>query len=157
MFRLRVFARDRLRDGLLPAEFATVEESDKVAEHTVDHLLRAAFLHGRFPAVGGPVVLDGLPSTADELRPLHTVARTRGRPLAVIELTASGLIIMIRRHLRRPCLTCEPDLDGGPHQAAPPEIGLPDHCDTCGKHLSTRTSDEPTAFLDPSRDLPGAP
>jgi adenylate kinase family enzyme len=147
MFRLRVFARDRVRAGLLPAQLATGTPPGDFGEETVDCLLRAAFLHEGLPRVGTPVVLDGFPTTADDLRLLNSVA-VPGRPLAVVELTASGLSLMTRRHLRRPCLTCEPDLDGGPHEPAAPDVGLPDHCDTCGRHLSTRRRDEPTVFLD---------
>jgi adenylate kinase family enzyme len=148
MFRLRVFARDRLRVGLFPTELATGEQPDDLREETVDHLLRAAFLHGGIPEGGAAVVLDGIPTTADELRLLNSVARTCGRLLSVIELTANGLTLMTRRHMRRPCLTCEPDLDGDPHEPAPPEAGMPDHCRICGRHLSSRTRDEPNAFLD---------
>jgi adenylate kinase family enzyme len=150
VFRLRVFARDCGRAGLLPAHLDANDPLGDFPLDTTDHLLRLAFLHGRFPAPGGIVLFDDFPHRAEELGLLQSVARICGARILIVELDAAGVTLMTRAHHRRVCTSCEPDLDGDPHQQATPEQGLPDRCavPACGRPLQVRRRDLPNAFLD---------
>jgi adenylate kinase family enzyme len=148
VFRMRRFTRDCVRAGLVPAHLNMDDPRGDYPLDTIDHLLRTAFLHHRFLAPGTVVLLDDFPRRAEDLRLLHSVARTCGASIAVIELIARGVDLMARAHHRLLCMSCEPDLDGDPHQPAAPGPGLPDRCTRCQGPLQVRRDDLPNAFAD---------
>jgi adenylate kinase family enzyme len=145
VFAWRAFARTR-RAQRLPAEVA-VDPRGEYADAVVDELLRDAFLHGGFPAFGRPVILPGFPVTVAHLVLLHSVARTRGVPLRVLEIDAINGVLMARAYHRRLCLACRPDPDGEPHDIASADPRMPTRCDVCAGPLAIRCADRQITFV----------
>ncbi|GIJ49789.1 hypothetical protein Val02_66750 [Virgisporangium aliadipatigenens] len=140
-FRLREFAQQSRIAGLLAAElFATTDPLGWFPDGTVDALLRAAFLYGRFPAEG-VIVLESFPGNAVQLHLLHDIGRLRGAPLMVVELDAAPEVVMTRARARRVCPTCEPDPTGDPHAPAAADPDAPERCGRCDGALARRCSD----------------
>jgi adenylate kinase family enzyme len=143
VFPWRVLARARN----IPQLPHVVDPRGEYADHSVDELLRDAFLHGGFPASGRAIILPDFPVTTTQLMLLHSVARTRGVELRLLELDAINAVLMARAHHRRLCLACRPDPGGEPHDVAPTDPQIPSSCPTCGGPLALRSADEPATFF----------
>jgi adenylate kinase family enzyme len=146
VFQWRVFARAH-NIAALSAE-QSVDPRGEYNDLVVDRMLRDALLHGRMRADGGHVVLPDFPTTVEQLLLLHSVARTSGVLVRVVELDAINGLVMSRAHFRRLCLACTADPGGNPHDAAPHDPNLPNRCPTCGGPLARRCSDIPALYLD---------
>ncbi len=143
VFRLREFAIHCRAERLFSDEaFSTHDELGWFSDTLVDALLRAAFLHGHFPATS-VVILENFPGTAEQLHLLDSVARIRGAQIGVIELAAPDQILHVRARRRRVCVTCEPDPLGDPHRPAIASAAKPTACRECGDALVRRRSDQP--------------
>jgi adenylate kinase family enzyme len=146
VFRLREFAHEFCaRSGVDQRLFNTGDPLGWLPEKTVALLIRAAFLHGQFPAQP-MVVLENFPGSLTQLWLLNATVGQLGAPLVVVELTAGDGLLEIRVRTRRVCPTCEPDLRGDPHRPARSAAEYPDRCVSCGGVLALRRGDEPQRF-----------
>jgi adenylate kinase len=89
------------------------------------------------------VVLENFPGSLTQLLLLKAIADQLPRPLTLIELTATDILVAARARARRVCPTCEPDPRGDPHRPAHPATHNPDRCDNCGEELLPRQGDQP--------------
>jgi adenylate kinase family enzyme len=105
----------------------------------VRRVLDEAFVAGRFPTGGGPVLLDNFPGTAAQLDLLIEVAAASGRRVALMELSAGSAVVTARTALRRVCPECGPDV----HHPAVAAVGEPHRCAGCGAGLVRRDTDTP--------------
>lgn len=137
VFRLREAVRTYadVASGVMP----TTDPLGWVDLETVRRVLEVAFVVGRFPTGGGPVLLDNFPGTAAQLDVLIEVAATADRRVAAIELRADSAVVTARTAIRQVCPQCGPDR----HYPAVAAVGEPHRCAGCGARLVRRDSDTP--------------